>query len=229
MKRRFLFIGLVLVVLLAALMPSAALAKDERNLSKPAVTDFSGLGQVYVTAMPDPLIQGDIWRFSGEIAEGLLAQCSWDLLANSYFWSTHDSVVKVGPDGSAAGWMTGTFTLTSLVYPDSVLQGTFNGRISGNLALVPELGLFPYVSDSGSWYSTGGTGVFAGTKAWGRWSASLNFDLSLMTLTGPLNWEGKYLATNAVKPPPGKPFNPWKYSHSFKPVKPWNTNIWNRR
>jgi hypothetical protein len=186
MKRRMLFISLVLVVLLTALMPAAALAKhDSRPKAAPVLGDFSGAGFIYVTYMPQPAIKGKMWRYTGEIVEGYLQQSDWDLLAGTAFWSSHDSFVLVQNDGSARGIMKGDFTLTRLD-GSGTLEGFFEGKIAGNL-------FTGFISDEGMWFSTGGSGVFAGVKAWGRWSADLSFDPSIGTLIGPLNWEGKYL------------------------------------
>jgi hypothetical protein len=186
MKRKILLISLVLVLLLTALLPAAALAKND-NIRRPApaVKDFSGSGVTYVTYMPAHSGRGSLWRYSGEIAQGYLQQCDWDLLAGAAFWSSHDSFVLVQNDGSCKGIMKGEFTLTS---PDgsSVLEGVFDGKIAGNL-------FTGFISDDGMWFSTGGSGVFADVKAWGQWSADLAFDAGMGTLVGPLIWEGKYL------------------------------------
>jgi hypothetical protein len=188
MKKRMLFITLALVVLLTALMPAAALAKNDRGLrargSAPVLTDFSGAGRVWVASMPPPLIKGKMWRFQGEIVPGVLQSSDWAPLAGAAFWSEHDSFVIVQSDGSARGTMKGNFTLTAL--DGSLLEGTFEGRIAtGNL--------YVGISDEGVWFSTGGTGAFAGVKAWGQWSADLPYDFDLGTYCGSLNWEGKYL------------------------------------
>jgi len=188
MKKRILFIGLVLVLLLMALMPGTALAKVDRNrLPAPTMDRFTGSGLIYVTSMPAPIIKGSIWNYYGEIAEGFLAQSDWDLLAGTAFWSTHDSIVRVDRNGNANGFMKGTFTLSQ---PDGVLSGTFYGRIRGNL--------YTYtIMDEGVWMGTGGTGVFQGVKAWGKWSADLSLGCipgtSIYTLIGPITWEGKYM------------------------------------
>ncbi len=187
MKRRILFISLVLVLMLTALMPAAALAKNDskHKPSPPVLEDFSGAGLIYVTYMPPPEIKRNMWRYTGEIAEGFLQQSDWDLLAGTVFWSSHDSFVLVQKDGSARGIMKGEFTLTR---PDGsgVLEGVFEGKITGNL-------FTGFISDAGMWFSTGGSGVFADVKAWGKWSADLAFDAGMGTLVGPLTWEGKYL------------------------------------
>jgi hypothetical protein len=218
MIKRALFICLALVLMLTVLLPGAALAKDDQRKPGPAVTDFSGSGLIYVTNMPEPSVKGDIWRYQGEIVEGFLLDSDWDLLAYTAFWSEHDSIVNVGDDGSARGIMKGTFKLAR---PDGsgVLEGTFEGRISGNL-------FTGNIADTGTWKSTGASGVFKDVKAWGSWSTSLSIGpipgTDIYTLIGPVTWEGKYSA--AVKPPaigkPGKPFNPWEAFKS-KSIKPW--------
>jgi hypothetical protein len=186
MTRKILFVSLVLVLLLTMLLPSAVLAKnDSKHRPVPVLKDFSGAGMIYVTYMPPPAIHGKLWRYTGEIAQGFLQDCDWDLLAGTAFWSSHDSFVIVQKDGSCMGIMKGEFTLSR---PDGsgVLEGVFEGRITGNLYT-------GYISDAGMWFSTGGSGVFAGVKAWGQWSADLAYDVGLGTLVGPLGWEGKYL------------------------------------
>lgn len=180
-----LFISLLLVIVLTALLPASALAKnDGRHTPAPVISEFSGSGLIYVTYMPPPAVFGKIWRYSGEIAQGFLQQCDWDLLAGAAFWSSHDSLVLVQKDGSCRGIMKGEFTLTN---PDGsgVMEGWFEGKISGNL-------FTGFISDDGMWFSTGGSGVFANVKAWGQWSADLSYDPGMGTLVGPLGWEGRY-------------------------------------
>jgi hypothetical protein len=193
MKRRTLFISLTLALMMAALAPATALADSGWHRQGPATTNFSGSGQIFVTSMPDPIIQGKVWRYQGEIVEGFLDQSDWDLLAGTVFWSEHDSIVRVDEEYNAAGTMRGTFTLTR---PDGTgtLQGTFTGRIQGNLYTGD-------ITDEGTWGSTGGTGVFQGVKAWGQWSAELHFGIvgGQPTLVGPVNWSGKYISYTKIK------------------------------
>jgi hypothetical protein len=221
MKRRLLLISLTLVLALTVMAPATALADSGKYGHGSATTSFSGSGLIYVTYMPDPIIKAKVWRYQGEIVEGFLDQCDWESLAGTVFWSEHDSMVRVGDDGSAEGVMNGTFTLTR---PDGTgtLEGTFTGRISGNLATGD-------ISDTGTWKSTKGIGVFEDVKAWGAWSAELSLGpipgTDIYTLIGPVNWEGKY--TSPTKPPdiikPGKPDKPWKQFpiKPGKPIKPW--------
>jgi hypothetical protein len=187
MKKRILFISLLLVMVLTALMPAAVLARDDgrhRPPPSPVISDFSGSGLIYVTYMPAPEKYWSLWRYSGEIAQGFMQQCDWGLLAGAGFWSTHDSFVLVGRDGSAFGFMRGEFTLSR---PDGtgVLEGVFEGRITGNLFTGD-------ISDEGTWHSDGGSGVFEKVKASGKWSADLAYDPALGTLIGPMSWEGRY-------------------------------------
>ena len=61
MKKRILFISLVLVLLLTALIPGTALAKVEKHKPQvPAVANFTGSGMIYVTSMPVPIINGPV-------------------------------------------------------------------------------------------------------------------------------------------------------------------------
>jgi hypothetical protein len=212
-KRRMLLIGLSLALLLVLLVPSAAFAKNEKN-TQPAYTDFTGAGYIYVTAMPDPVVQGNIWSYSGEIAEGVLAQSDWDLLANTVFWSSHDSVVKVADDGTTCGWMWGTFTLS--IDANNVMTGTFNGKITGNLYL-------GNISDTGSWMKTSGTGAFASVNAFGNWSAQLTYDQGIGTLVGPLSWQGKHTTGSTSYMKPG--WNSFKWS-PFKIWKPFTPSAY---
>jgi hypothetical protein len=210
MKKRLLLISLALVLVLAALAPTTALAYQGKRVQ---TENFSGSGLIYVTYMPDPIIKGKVWRYQGEIVEGYLDQCGWDLLAGTVFWSEHDSVVRVGDDGSARGLMKGTFTLTR---PDNsgTLKGTFTGRISGNLFTGD-------ISDTGTWRSTEGTGVFEGVRALGKWSADLTYNG--VTLIGPVNWEGKYTSPIEplnIKPWKPMPINPGKLIKPWKPIMP---------
>jgi len=216
MKKRILFISLAVVLILTMLVPGAALAKNDKWRHGSGNTDFSGSGLIYVTYMPDPVIKGKIWRYDGEIAEGFLAQCDWDLLAGTAFWSEHDSVVRVDEQGNANGVMKGTFSMTR---PDGsgILEGTFTGRISGNL-------FTGEISDSGTWKNTGSTGVFEGVKASGKWSAQLSIGpipgTDIYTLIGPVLWEGKYKLP--TERPTVKKF--WKQDKPDKPLKPWKVS-----
>lgn len=164
MKKRLVFISLALVLVMVMLVPSAALAGQGKSYQKgnygEKKGDFSGSGLIYVTYMPDPVVKGPVWRYQGEIVEGFLNQCDWDLLAGTVFWSEHDSTVRVDEQYNASGTMRGAF---SLIRPDGSgsLSGTFNGRIRGNLYTGD-------IWDEGSWYSTGGTGCFEGARAWGK-------------------------------------------------------------
>jgi hypothetical protein len=215
-----LLISLMLALILTALAPATALAAKGRRVSSES---FTGSGLIYVTYMPDPIIKGKIWRYNGEVVEGLLQQCTWDLLAPTAFYSEHDSWVRVDDDGDAKGLMKGTFSLTRLD-GTGVLEGTFTGRISGNLYTGD-------ISDTGTWRGTRGTGVFENVIAWGNWSAELSFGpipgTDIYTLVGPVSWGGKY--TSPIKLPeikkPGKPIQAWKEMpiKPGKPIKPWKS------
>jgi hypothetical protein len=191
MKKRLILISLTLVLVITMLAPSAALAGNDKwprgGDSGERKGDFSGSGLIYVTYMPDPVIKGPVWRYQGEIVEGFLDQCGWDLLAGTVFWSEHDSIVRVDEQYKASGTMRGNFSLTR---PDGTgtLSGTFTGRIRGNLYTGD-------IYDEGSWSSTGGTGCFDGVRAWGKWSAELHFGEvgGQATLVGPVSWNGKYI------------------------------------
>ena len=197
MKKRLIFISLALVLVLAVLAPTVALASHDRgyqnNNSGDRKGNFSGSGLIYVTYMPDPVIKGPVWRYQGEIVEGFLDQCDWDLLAGTVFWSEHNSIVRVDEQYNASGVMRGTFSLTC---PDGSgsLSGTFTGRIRGNLYTGD-------IYDEGSWRSTDGTGCFEGIKAWGKWSAELHFGEvgGQMTLVGPVSWSGNYMSKQNIK------------------------------
>ncbi len=213
MKKRLLLICLALVLVLTMVVPATALAKNDK-WRPGSSTPFTGNGLIYVTSMPDPIVKGDIWRYNDEIVEGYLLSSDWEALAGTAFWSSHDSLVKVSDDGGVWGFMMGSFAMAR---PDGsgVLNGYFSGRISGNLYTGD-------INDSGTWRSSGGTGVFAGVSARGNWSAELHADLipgtDIVSLVGPLTWEGKY--SSPIKPV----IKPWKNGDVIKPVKaakPW--------
>jgi hypothetical protein len=205
MKKLFL-ISLALVMILSVLTPATALAASGQK----APNSFSGSGLIYVTYMPDPVVKGDVWQYQGEVVEGFLDQCDWDLLAGTVFYSEHDSVVNVDSAFNANGIMKGTFSLTRSD-GSGVLKGTFFGKISGNLYTGD-------ISDTGTWQSTSGTGVFKNVKASGKWSAELYFNGE--TLIGPVTWSGRY--TIPVKPKGiVKPNKPWGSIQPGIPIKPW--------
>ena len=183
MKKRIILVSMALVLLLMMALPGTVLA-GHNHWARPA--NFSGSGLIYVTYMPEPDIKGNIWRYQGEIVEGFLEHCDWDLLAGTVFWSEHSSTVRVDDQYNARGLMRGTF---SLIRPDGsgTLSGVFSGRIQGNLYTGD-------IFDQGTWRATGGTGVFDGVRAWGSWSAELHFGEvgGQVTLVGPLSWSGNY-------------------------------------
>ena len=224
MKKRILFLSLALVLILITLAPATAFADSVKGERGSNTASFTGSGIIYVTYMPDPVIKGKTWRYQGEIVEGFLDQCDWDLLAGTIFYSEHDSIVRVDDEGNARGLMKGTFSLTR---PDGtgVLEGTFIGRINGNIFTGD-------IMDKGTWRSTKGTGVFKNVKALGKWSAELHLGTipgtDIITLIGPVTWEGKYTGrTPKIKDieKPGKPIKPWKEMpiKSGKPIKPWKS------
>jgi|GEM_PF-3177257 len=227
MKKRILFICLALVLVLTFAAPATALAKNNSYQPRGS-TPFTGNGLIYVTYMPEPVIKGDIWRYYGEIVEGYLLGSDWEALVGTAFWSDHDSIVRVSDDGSVYGVMWGRFSMTR---PDGsgALSGSFTGRISGNLYTGD-------ISDTGTWTSTGGTGVFEGVRANGKWSAELHADLipgtNIVSLVGPLTWQGKYNSPykQDIKPcqkgdfiKPGQNIKPWKPT---KPDRPWWRWLW---
>ena len=190
MKRRILFISLALALLVVFMLPAAASAKgDFGKVKRPSLTDFNGGGFIYVSAMPPPTVNGNIWRFSGEeVVSGAPMVADWDLLNGAIFTSIHSSVVFVNSAYDCRGFMWGTFAITNP--SGDTLSGVFQGKIKGNLDFYYGL---PWVSDSGTWYATSGTGDFAGTRAWGKWSANLDAVQFPGTLSGNMIWQGKYL------------------------------------
>ena len=201
MKMRVLFMSLALALVLTALMPAPVSAESHKLPAKS--TPFTGSGLIYVTYMPDEIIKGNNWHYQGEVVEGFLSSCDWDLLVGASFYSVHDSKVKVDEEGNIKGKMEGTFILTR---PNgSTLEGKFSGKITGNNYFDPTV----TIVDEGKWKSTKGTGDFEGVKAKGTWSAHLYYGpipgTPIWTLVGPLTWDGKW--DSGKKP---KPLKPWK-------------------
>lgn len=194
MKKRILPVILVLVLLSTIITPTTALAKNDRCDPSVRPAEFNGAGQIWVTYMPDPATRGGTWRYQDELVEGILTQCDWDLLADTMFWSEHSSTVRVDEQYNASGIMRGSFSLTR---PDGsgALNGVFTGKIRGNLYTGD-------IYDQGTWHATGGSGVFKGVRAWGRWSAELHYGEvgGQVTLVGPLSWSGQYQLGKGQKP-----------------------------
>jgi hypothetical protein len=190
MKKRLLFIGLALGLVLSTLMPATALAKPER----PALNSFEGSG--FVTGAPSwrhfssrPTKGGYILCYEGEVVPGYMYSCpGWDALVGATLGSTHDSIVIVDKSGKIIwGEMWGEFVLTAA--DGSKLEGQFSGEITAG-ELDPTTGTIFWVEDEGRWMSTRGTGVFRGVEAWGTWAVQLP---PITSSPYTLLWDGQYI------------------------------------
>lgn len=198
MKKRVFSISLLLVVCLVMLVPSAVMAKNDRNQyhGNSEWTEFTGGGNIYVSDVENMVIRNNTAKFSGEIVQSLFQPIlsDWDLLNGAIFWSDHDSTVRLYDDGTARGVMNGTFTMTS-ADGESCLSGVFSGTVTGSYTYMGDQLVFTYVQDEGRWNSTRGNGAFENIRASGEWAATLTLNLTYGTLVGALDWAGSYLET----------------------------------
>lgn len=198
MKKRVFIIGLLLAVCLTLLVPTAAFAGTGDNRSNHSFNNarpvsFSGGGAIVVSGYESADVQGNSVRFTGEIVESFYQAIAsdWEELDGTVFWSDHDSIVWLLPNGTVRGMMWGTFTMTD-PGDGSALAGNFSGYINGTYAFYGDMLYFPTIEDQGWWYSTGGTGDFDGVRASGSWGAALAFNWDYQTLVGALDWSGSY-------------------------------------
>lgn len=192
MKKSWLSIFSALVITLAALAISPTPVQADRS------TKFTATGLAFLTIPPPDIVLKDKGKHLKVLLEHvdavIMSSPDWPDLGGGYMATVHDSQVTVFPDGSFRGELKGTFTLTTL--SGDALQGRMTAHFTG---MWPETSSLPAsVLDSGSWAFTGGTGSLAGTKGEGKWTANLTLGPlpapfpPVVTLNGPLTFEGKY-------------------------------------
>ncbi|MBU2008832.1 MAG: hypothetical protein KJ624_03120 [Chloroflexi bacterium] len=117
--------------------------------------------------------------------DGAIGTSNWDALpAGSVLTTLHDGQIALRPEGYFAGSLRGTFTLYA---PGGTLSGNMSGRVSGRAVPGED-----YISDSGTWTSTTGTGALAKTKAGGTWDAYLVWDDVAGTYVGTITIRGTH-------------------------------------
>ncbi len=166
----------------ALLIPASALA------AKPTAFEASGAAAITgpFAQWPSPPSEDPTrWRVIHAVDEpvdGVIGTSNWVALpAGSVFTTLHDGQIVLRPDYSFDGSLHGTFTLDAA---GGTLSGNISGKVSG--AIYP----VDYISDSGTWTSTAGTGDFAKVKAGGTWDARLDWDGS--TYSGTITIRGTY-------------------------------------
>jgi hypothetical protein len=96
----------------------------------------------------------------------------------------HDGHIVLRPEGYFDGSLHGKFTLYAA---EGTLSGNMSGKVSGRAVPGDD-----YISDSGTWTSTSGTGALAKVKAGGTWNAYLVWDEGLGTYVGTITIGGIY-------------------------------------
>lgn len=192
MKRRCLLLASVaLVVVMALLVPGAALADDGAKGNK---VEFVASGLVYIGPYESES-KGPVEFVRNEPVDSLLplSSSSWDDVDGGWLTSLHDGSIVIKPDGTFKGHLRGTF----IVYAEdgSQLTGKMTGKVSGFGSLETP---GTYIQDSGRWRSTkGSTGAFEGVDAKGTWSVymePMEVAPGVWTYVGLLTLEGSYKA-----------------------------------
>ena len=170
---------------LALLFPASAMA------AKP--TAFEASGPAAITGpfaqLPSPAT-GDParWRVIhavNEPVDGTIEVSNWDALApRSALTTLHAGQIVLRPEGYFEGSLHGAFTLYAA---GGTLSGNMSGKVSGRAVLGDD-----FISDSGTWTSTSGTGELARVKAGGTWEAYLIWNDGLGTYAGTIAIRGTY-------------------------------------
>ena len=172
----------------ALLIPASALAAKH--------TAFEASGTAAVTGAPGvdypvwgspPSGDPTQWRVIHAIDEpvdGEITSSDWSLLPiGSLYETSHDGQIAWRAGGYFNGSLRGTFTITN---PDGdTLSGNIWGRVSGRAVPGDD-----YISDSGNWRATTGTGDLTGVDAGGTWEAYLEWDGT--TYSGTITLRGTY-------------------------------------
>jgi hypothetical protein len=198
MRKKALFIGLALSLILTTVMSTPVLAKSPCQPPKPAPPvsgSFEGTGYVNPYGITVASVSSQrffgwyILRYRGEEVPGYLASCvGWDDLQGAVLSSTHDSIVLVDRFGNVIwGYMEGRFELATA---QGTLEGSFSAQIVSGL-LDPVLGSIYAIKDQGQWTSSGGTGVFDNVRASGTWGLDLAYPYQPGN-GNTLLWDGQY-------------------------------------
>lgn len=158
------------------------------NVAAAPPQTFTATAFVAVSGIESQNPAGPRTRFLGEGVEGPIFFSTWGDIAGGYFFSLHDSNVMLDPiTGNVSGTMHGKFTMTT-ADGQGTLDGTFNGKISGNY--------YTGVVDEGHWTVNKGNGTLKGAHANGTWSGVLTWQVVFPgyppTLAGPLTFNGSH-------------------------------------
>jgi hypothetical protein len=169
---------MVSVLVTALLLPASALAAK--------ATSFEASGDAWIEGLFPTWVTGRVMHAADEPVNGVITSSpDWDALLGAGLETLHDSQIVLNPDGSFHGSLHGRFTLYAT---GGTLRGNMSGKVSGRAVPGED-----YISDSGTWTSTSGTGAFAKVKAGGTWDAYLIWDDSLGTYVGTITIRGTYL------------------------------------
>ena len=175
----------LLALAVGLLIPASAMA------AKP--TSFEASGSAAITGpfaqWPSPLSEDQtLWRVihaADEPVDGIVETSDWDALSvGSVLTTLHDGQIVLRPEGYFDGSLRGTFTLYAV---GGTLSGNMSGRVSGRAVPGDD-----YISDSGTWTSTSGSGDFSKVKAGGTWDAYLIWDAGLGTYVGTITMRGTF-------------------------------------
>ena len=195
MKKRFLFITLVLVLLLTAILPAGVMASDkDRDRDKftaEAMVYISAAGTTTITGQRGPLV---FTQTTGEQLTGLVSSSpDWEDLTGSGFTMdvvTNNAILNYNTL-TLTGISTGTISLLG-ADGTSAMTGIFRAIIRGKFML-DEQGnpLFYEVNDLATFKLEGVSGVFDEVEAKGIASVQLTPTPDGQTLAGMMTMEGR--------------------------------------
>jgi hypothetical protein len=180
MKRKLLFISMVLTLVLTTLAPAPVLAKDEKGFTPPEA--FAAKATVWVTDPGHSTAVGPKIITRGEIIEGVFTQAENFLSIEGALLSVkHNSVITLSPDGTFAGEAKALVTVSPL--SGGRIFGRYHAALQGEYHFVGGQLVIDWVTDTGTFSAQGhifdedGRTLY---KAEDEWAAAL-----LLTQVGP--------------------------------------------
>ena len=204
MKKRILFIGIVLTLVLTLVIPTAAYAKSDTDKTKVTSGSFAASDTVIVTNGGQTTQHGLKVTTRGEIMQSLIyppyyngmsiTSGSLPILNGATLYVNHSSEITLSPSptyptkGTLAGTAINTITLT--LRGGSKLYGLASTKINGTY----DGNTYPSVTDGGNFIITGKDGD-SFIELHGSLNAVLGWNtdfVSTGTLVGSLTINGNY-------------------------------------